>query len=98
MIPKLLVTTILTACCALYVAELSGRWDQSLRDANDEAGLVGIVLCVGAAVASIAAFVARVLPLRRRFGSVASVTCGSIRQVCLLPASLNTGPPLNLRV
>jgi hypothetical protein len=41
-------------CVGLYVLEMSGRWDQSMQDANDEASLVAIVLCVGVALALVA--------------------------------------------
>jgi hypothetical protein len=99
MIRKLLVASALTLCAGLYVAELSGHWDQTLRDANDEAGFIAIVLCVGAAIGSVAAFVARVLPPRRRwFRALLPVRLDRFRHAYTLPSPVNTGPPVNLRV
>jgi len=47
---KLFVAMLLALCVGVYALEVSGRWDRSIQDANDEAGLVAIVLCVGVAL------------------------------------------------
>jgi hypothetical protein len=39
-------------CVGIHAVEVSGRWDQTLQDANDEAAIVAVVLCVGVAVAA----------------------------------------------
>ena len=99
MTSKLFVTAALTLCAAIYVTELSGRWDQTLRDANDEAGFVAIVLCVGAALGSMVAFVARIMPSRqKRVRDELFVAFSSFPQVFFLPAAVDTGPPLILRI
>ena len=43
---KLFVALLVTLCVAVYLLEMSGRWDRSIQDANDEAGFVAIVLCI----------------------------------------------------
>jgi hypothetical protein len=49
---ELLIACLLTVAAAACIAEATGRWDVTIHDANDEAGLVAVVLCVGAAVAT----------------------------------------------
>ena len=51
---KLFIAALLTVAVGLYALELSGRWDQTLQDTNDEAGLVAIVLCIGVALSTAA--------------------------------------------
>jgi len=46
-IGTLLAATLLTLCVGLQVLEASGQWDQTLKDASDEAIVVTIVLCIG---------------------------------------------------
>jgi hypothetical protein len=48
---KLFVVLLLALCIGVHVLEVSGRWDQTLQDTNDEAGIVAAVLCVGVALA-----------------------------------------------
>jgi hypothetical protein len=55
-----LVAVLLILCVGVQLLEVSGRWDQNLEDANDEAGLVAIVLCVGTAIAAAGALLARI--------------------------------------
>jgi len=52
---KLLAALLLTIAVGVQVLEASGRWDKTIADANDEAGLVAIVLCVGLAIVTAAA-------------------------------------------
>ena len=47
---KLFVAILLVLCVGIHVLELSGRWDRTFQDANDEAGIVAVVLCIGVAV------------------------------------------------
>jgi hypothetical protein len=61
---KLIAALILTIAVGVQVLEASGRWDGSFADANDEAGLVGVVFCIGIAVAAAAARLARARPAR----------------------------------
>jgi hypothetical protein len=46
-IGTLLAATLLTLCVGLQVLEASGQWDQTLKDAGDEAIIVTVVLCIG---------------------------------------------------
>ena len=48
-IVKLLVAALLTLCIGLQALEATGRWDRSIQDTGDEAVIVTIALCVGAA-------------------------------------------------
>lgn len=47
---KLFAAVLLTLCLGIHALEVSGRWDQTFQDANDEAGIVAVVLCVGVAL------------------------------------------------
>jgi hypothetical protein len=49
-IGTLLAATLLTLSIGLQVLEASGRWDQTLQDTGDEAVIVAVVLCIGAAL------------------------------------------------
>lgn len=98
---RLAVAALLATCVGIYALEMSGRWDQSIKDANDEAGFVAIVLCIGIAFSTAGAFVARIRPPR----AVTHVTFaartpehrgeGDLSMFC--PAS-TTSPPLRLRI
>lgn len=48
-IGKLIVAALLTLCIGLQALEATGRWDRTIQDTGDEAVIVTIVLCVGAA-------------------------------------------------
>src|SRR5579872_5328972 len=52
---KLLAALLLTLAVGVQVLEASGRWDATWSDANDEAAIVTVVLCVGVAIATAAA-------------------------------------------
>ena len=47
---KSFVGVLLAFGIGVQLLEISGRWDQTFQDANDEAGIVAIVLCVGVAL------------------------------------------------
>ena len=97
---RLLVAVLLTIAAAVCVAELSGRWDQTLKDANDEAGLVAIVLCVGAAVSAAGAALQNVRPgtaRARHHPAIAFRTERCTSHVIPLPAG-NVSPPIPLRI
>ena len=57
---KFFVAALLTLCLGVQLLEMSGRWDRTMNDANDEAGVVAIVLCVGAAVAAVGTLLSRI--------------------------------------
>jgi hypothetical protein len=95
---KLILAVLLALCVGVQLLEASGRWDLTLRDANDEASIVVVVLCVGVAVAVVARLVANVRPARTAVSvlllRVASVTSSETRLgfVCW------NSPPLSLRI
>ena len=45
-----LAATLLTLSIGLQVLEATGRWDRTFQDAGDEAVVVTVVLCIGAAL------------------------------------------------
>jgi hypothetical protein len=67
---KLLAAALLALGIGVQLLEMSGRWDRTFQDANDEAGIVAIVLCVGVAFAVAGVSLARV---RQARGSTYSV-------------------------
>ena len=46
----LLAATLLTLSIGLQVLEATGRWDRTFQDSGDEAAIVTVVLCIGAAL------------------------------------------------
>ena len=97
-IGKLLAATLLTLCVGVQALEATGRWDRTLQDTGDEAVIVTIVLCVGAAL--IAAAVARdrltpsAVPIAIITSSATSLPVFGVsaRQ------TVDTSPPLSLRI
>jgi hypothetical protein len=71
---KLLAATLLVLCVGLQVLEATGRWDRALKDTNDEAVIVVVVLCIGAAVAVAHALRTRMRPTRLLVRLVAAPT------------------------
>ena len=94
-----LAATLLTLAIGLQVVEATGHWDRSFQDTADEAVIVTVVLCVGAALLvaavtrpriSLSVIHARVvIRLATAFLCLSSVGAAS-------PS--NTSPPLSLRV
>ena len=64
LVRKLLVAGLLTLCIGLQVLEASGRWDRSLKDTADEAVIVTVVLCIGAALVAAGVLLTRLRPTR----------------------------------
>ena len=61
---KMLAATLLVLCIGVQVLEASGHWDRALKDTNDEAIIVMVVLCIGVAVVTAGALAAHVRPAR----------------------------------
>jgi len=101
---KLLAALLLTIAVGVQVLEASGRWDKTIADANDEAGLVAIVLCIGLAIATAAATrAARSRPRLRvevRTRHHAHPTCHPERGTSHLTTSRSpdSTPPAKLRI
>ena len=96
----MIVAALLTVCVCVYVLEMSGRWDRSMQDANDEAGFVAIVLCIGVALAAAGSLLAHIRAARTaapvtRAASTAPRRCPDLRAVLPLPSN---GPPVSLRL
>ncbi len=97
---KLFVAMLLTLCVVAYVIEMSGRWDQSIEDANDEAGLVAIVLCIGVALSAAGALIQHMCasrPTVRVMFAAFTASLGRDHQPALLLVSTSS-PPRRLRI
>jgi hypothetical protein len=96
---KLLAATLLTLCVGVQALEATGRWDRTFQDTGDEAVIVTVVLCIGAALFAAGA-------LRRRLSpstiSSAIVGSGSASLTMFVPPAVcrsrSTSPPLSLRI
>jgi len=95
---KLFAAVLLTLCVGIHVLEVSGRWDQTFQDANDEAGIVAAMLCVGIAVAVARTLLIRIQPpyLARRVvvagaSHLRSMTAGVVAPIFI-------SPPISLRI
>lgn len=94
-----LAVTLLTLAIGLQVVEATGHWDRSFQDTADEAVIVTVVLCVGAALVVAARTRPRislsvihapiVIRLATAFECLGSVGAAS---------ASNTSPPLGLRI
>jgi hypothetical protein len=98
-IGKLLAATLLILCVGLQVLEATGGWDRTFQETGDEAVIVTVVLCIGAAVLVAGATRARIAasPLR---GPVTTVNNGlpfPLTPVTSLSAAC-VSPPLRLRI
>ena len=96
---KLRAAALLTLCIGVQVLEASGRWDRALKDTNDEAIIVVVVLCIGVAVATAGALLARVRPARIISHIVLAATSPSRRPASRLAiSSACASPPVSLRI
>jgi hypothetical protein len=97
---KLFVAVLLTLCVGVYVVEMSGRWDRSIQDANDEAGFVAIVLCVGVALSAAGSLITRIRTSRGmarvEFTTLTALLCSGDPRGAL-PVSTSS-PPLHIRI
>jgi hypothetical protein len=92
------MAVLLTLGIGVQLLELSGRWDQTIQDANDEAGIVAVVLCIGVALTTAGALLARMRLRRVMIRAVATlITALSDNQRAVLSIFSN-GPPLSLRI
>jgi len=97
---KVAVASLLVLCVAIHVLELSGRWDRTLPDVNDEAGLVAVVLCVGAAMSFARTLLGTVV--LQRFHVRVHVALEPLRGLSFVSECpfdrLASSPPLPLRI
>jgi hypothetical protein len=96
---KVLAATLLALCIGVQVLEASGRWDRALKDTNDEAIIVVVVLCIGAAVATAGALLARIRPACIISQIVLAATHNSLWPASRLAISSScASPPVSLRI
>jgi hypothetical protein len=98
-IGKLLAATLLTLFVGVQALEATGRWDGTFHDTGDEAVIVTVVLCIGAALLAAGAIRHRLSP------STIPLAIVGIRPTSLpvleppaVRSTLSTSPPLSLRI
>ena len=95
---KFLIAVLLVLCVGVQLLEASGRWDRTFKDANDEAGIVVIVLCVGIAIAVATNLFLRALPSPVRLTALVSSVILDTRGHQSFVVLSCDGPPLSLRI
>jgi len=96
---KLLIGAMLILCVGLQVLEATGRWDRALKDTTDEAVIVVVVLCIGAAVAMARALRANLRPSRLVVRLVPAAKAAWRSSTSRLDLSASRGsPPVSLRI
>jgi hypothetical protein len=98
---RMLAAALLTLCVGLQVLEATGRWDRTIQDTGDEAVIVTVILCVGAAL-GVAAAVRQRLRMAPTFAILVRVVNAiSPRPSPHAPAFATAcvgPPPLSLRI
>lgn len=96
---KLLAATLLVLCIGVQVLEASGHWDHAVKDTNDEAIIVIVVLCIGAAIVTAGTLAARVRPARILSQIVLTAASRLLGPVSRLDISSScASPPVSLRI
>jgi len=96
---KLVIGAMLILCVGLQVLEATGHWDHALKDTNDEAVIVVVVLCIGIAVAMARALRANLRPTRLVVRLVPAATAAWRSSTSRLALSGSRGsPPVSLRI
>jgi hypothetical protein len=98
-IGTLLAATLLTLAIGLQVLEATGRWDRTFQDTGDEAAIVTVVLCIGAALV-VAAVTRPHISLAAIAGPVVVRPAAGFARIVVLgaPALVDPSPPLSLRI
>lgn len=92
------VAVLVTLCVGVQVLEATGRWDRTLQDTGDEAVVVTIVLCIGAAI-GVAGAIRTHVSLSAVRSLFLLVRPTRQRPMSLhLPSPLYARPPLSLRI
>ncbi|HJZ73758.1 MAG TPA: hypothetical protein VKE51_18580 [Vicinamibacterales bacterium] len=98
-ISRLLAATLLALCVGVQALEATGRWDRTFQDSGDEAIVVTVVLCIGAAlvVAGATRHTVVLTAVRSRHAVVRRTPLSLFASSAPLSAS-STSPPLSLRI
>jgi hypothetical protein len=94
---RLLLAALIVLALGVQLLEASGHWDRTFEDANDEIGVVAVVLCIGIAISVIAAIVKRIQPSHMPGIGItvaAPLTLVAVRRL----AVSSTSPPSSLRI
>lgn len=96
-IGKLLAITLFTLCVGVQTLEATGHWDRTFQDTGDEAVIVIVVLCVGAALFTAAVVRDRLTPSAIPIAIV--VIAETWRAfVASTPPLVTASPPRSLRI
>ena len=96
---KLLIAAMLTLCVGVQVLEATGQWDRAIKDTDDEAIIVVLVLCVGAALAAAAGVLTRISLARAVTRLRAAVPTAVSWPTPRFDLSASRGsPPVSLRI
>ena len=90
---------MLALCLGVQLLEVSGRWDRTIRDSNDEAGIVAIVLCIGVGLVVAPLLLARIRASRvpLTWTQIRPTRIISTAPSDIVPCSCDS-PPLPLRI
>src|SRR5262245_24796618 len=96
------VAAMLALTVAIAVLEVSGRWDRTFQDANDEAGIIAIVLCIGVSLIASRTLLGRIHLSRgvTRHGVThpERPSCEAARIVLSTSSGPPISPPASLRI
>jgi hypothetical protein len=98
-ISRLLAAALLTLCVGVQALEASGRWDRAFQDSGDEAVIVTVTLCIGAALLACGAIRRRLspTPIPSAMPGIHPTSLPALEPSAACSA-LNTSPPLSLRI
>jgi len=92
-----LLAVLIVLGLGVQLLEASGHWDRTFKDANDEIGVVAVVLCIGIAISLIAAIVKRLRPSHTPGITISIAAPLAVIAIRLLTVS-DTSPPSPLRL
>ena len=97
-IGKFVTAVLLTLCIGVQVLEITGHWDRTLQDTSDEAVIVIVVLCIGAAVVAAGVMRERLSSSAVRSRIMLVRAASQPATVLRLPSAFCASPPQPLRI
>ena len=95
---KLFVAAMLALCVGIYALEFSGHWDRSIQEANDEAGIVAVVLCIGATLFAVGTLLQRIPRSQVDSWFVTAESTPLFDTLLVIRPISTDSPPISLRV